>query len=185
MGETPDDIREEIEQTRARMGDTVEAIGYKADVKSRVSESVTDKKDALVGSISSGKNAVVGKADALVSRMGGVVPGGEQVKDGAAKVGVGKENPLGLAIVGAAIGFIAGTLLPKTTIEDEKLGQVSDQVTDTVKEAGQEALERGKSVAEDAVNAATDTVQERGQHEADAMADSLRDKAQHVAGTSN
>ena len=35
MGETPDDIREEIEETRARMGDTVEAIGYKADVKSR------------------------------------------------------------------------------------------------------------------------------------------------------
>jgi hypothetical protein len=174
MGETPDDIREEIEQTRARMGDTVEAIGYKADVKSRVSESIADKKDA-----------VVGKADALVARVGGVVPGSDQVKHGAAKVGVGKENPVGLAIVGAAAGFIAGTLLPKTTIEDEKLGQASDQVTDTVKEAGQEALVRGKAVVEDAVHAATDTVQERGQHEAEAMTDSLRDKAQQVAGTSN
>jgi hypothetical protein len=174
MGETPDDIREEIEETRARMGDTVEAIGYKADVKSRVSDSIADKKDA-----------VVGKADALVARVGGVVPGSDQVKHGAAKVGVGKENPVGLAIVGAAAGFIAGTLLPKTTIEDEKLGQASDQVTDTVKEAGQEALERGTSVVEDAVHAATDTVQERGQHEAEAMTDSLRDKAQQVAGTTN
>jgi hypothetical protein len=174
MGETPDDIREEIEETRARMGDTVEAIGYKADVKSRVSDSIADKKDA-----------VVGKADALVARVGGVVPGSDQVKHGAAKVGVGKENPVGLAIVGAAAGFIAGTLLPKTTIEDEKLGHASDQVTDTVKEAGQEALERGKSVVEDAVHAATDTVQERGQHEAEAMTDSLRDKAQQVAGTTN
>ena len=35
MGETPDQIRDEIEQTRDRMGDTAEAIGYKADVKSR------------------------------------------------------------------------------------------------------------------------------------------------------
>jgi hypothetical protein len=184
VGETPDDIREEIEETRARMGDTVEAIGYKADVKSRVRESVADRKDALVGSVSDGKDAVVGKADALVSRVGGIVPAGEHVKDGAAKVGVSKENPLGLAIVGAAVGFIAGTLLPKTTIEDEKLGQVSDQVTDKAKEAGQEALDRGKSVAKDAVQAATDTAQERGQHEAEAMTDSLRDKAQQVADSS-
>jgi hypothetical protein len=183
MGETPDEIREEIEQTRARMGDTVEAIGYKADVKSRVKESVADKKEAFVGSVSGGKDALVGKADALVSRVGGIVPAGEQVKDGAAKVGVSKENPLGLALVGAAVGFIVGTLLPKTTIEDEKLGQASDQVTDKVKEAGQEALDRGKSVAQDALQAATDTAQERGQHQAEAMTDSLRDKAQQVGGT--
>jgi len=184
MGETPDEIREDIEATRARMGDTVEAIGYKADVKSRMKETIADKKDSLVGSITGGKDAVVGKADSLVSRVGGIVPAGEQVKDGAAKVAVSKENPLGLAIVGAAAGFVLGTLLPKTSIEDEKLGQVSDQVTDKVKEAGQEALDRGKSVAQDAVQAATDIAQERGQHEADAMTDSLRDKAQQVAETS-
>ena len=35
MGEDPSDIREEIEATRAHMGDTVDALGYKADVKSR------------------------------------------------------------------------------------------------------------------------------------------------------
>jgi hypothetical protein len=185
MGETPDKIREDIEQTRARMGDTVEAIGYKADVKSRVKESIADKKHALVGSVSGGKDAVVGQADALVSRVGGIVPSGEHAKEGIAKVGVSKENPLGLAIVGAAVGFVAGTLLPKTTIEDEKLGQASDQVTDKVKEAGQEALDRGKSVAQDAIEAAGDTARERGQHEADAMTDSLRDKAQQVAGTSD
>jgi len=184
MGETPDDIREEIEETRSRMGETVEAIGYKADVKSRMKESVAEKKDSLVGSISGGKNAVVGKADSLVSRVGGVVPDGQQVKVGAAKVGVSKENPLGLAVAGAAVGFVLGTLLPKTAVEDEKLGQVSDQVTDKVKEASHEALDRGKSVAQDAIQAASDTAQENGQHQADAMSDSLRDKAQEIANTS-
>ena len=180
MGETPDDIREEIEETRARMGETVEAIGYKADVKSRMKESVSGKKDSLVGSISDGKNAIVGSADSLVSRVGGVVPDGQQIKGGAAKVGVSKENPLGLAVAGAAVGFVVGTLLPKTTVEDEKLGDVSDQVTDKVKEAGREALDRGKAVAQDAAQAATDTAQQRAQDEADAMQDSLRDKAQEV-----
>ena len=92
MGETPDDIREEIEATRERMGDTVEALGYKADVKSRVKDSVSNKKDSLVGAVSGGKDAVVGKADSMVSRVGGIVPDGEQVKGGAAKVGVSKEN---------------------------------------------------------------------------------------------
>jgi hypothetical protein len=181
MGETPDDIREEIEETRARMGDTVEAIGYKTDVKSRMKESVADKKDSLVGSMSDGKDAIVGKADALVSRVGGIVPDGHQVKGGAAKVGLSKENPLGLAVAGAAVGFVLGTLLPKTTVEDEKLGDLSDQVTEKAKEAGHEALDRGKSVAQDAIQTATDTAQERTHHEADAMAASLRDKVQDVA----
>jgi len=113
MGETPDDIRGEIENTRARMGDTVEAIGYKADVKSRMKESVSDKKDSLVGSVSGGKNAMVGKADALVARVGGIVPDASQVKDGAAKVGVSKENPLGLAVAGAAVGFRRGHASPE------------------------------------------------------------------------
>ena len=183
MGETPDDIRHEIEETRARMGDTVEAIGYKADVKSRVKESVAEKKDSLVGSISGGKDAVVGKADSLVARIGGVVPDGEQVKDGAAKVGVSKENPLGLALVGAAVGFVAGTLLPKTAVENEKLGEISDQVTDTMKEAGQEALDRGKTVAQDAVHAAAETAQERGKEQAGVMQESIGDKAREATQT--
>ena len=65
MGETPDHIREDIEETRARMGDTVEAIGYKADVKSRMKDTIGEKKDAVVGG-----------ADALVSRVSGAAPVG-------------------------------------------------------------------------------------------------------------
>jgi hypothetical protein len=184
MGETPDDIREEIEATRARMGDTVEAIGYKADVKTRVKESVSEKKESLMGSITGGKDAVVGKADSVVSKVGGIVPDSDQVAGAASKVGVSKENPLGLAVAGAAVGFVVGTLLPKTTVENEKLGELSDQVAHNVKEAGQEALERGKSVAQDAAEAAADTAQQRGKQEAESMQGSLRDKAQEVAKSS-
>src|SRR6476646_6593828 len=139
MGETPDHIREDIEETRARMGDTVEAIGYKADVKSRVKDSIVDKKDAVVGG-----------ADALVSRVSGAVPDRERVKSGARKVGVSKQNPLGRALAGAAAGFVAGTLLPSTDVEDERLGEVSDQVGEKAREAGQEALDRTKDVAREA-----------------------------------
>ena len=173
MGETPEDIRGEIENTRARMGDTVEAIGYKADVKSRVKDTIVQKKDAVVGG-----------ADSLVSRVSGVVPDRQQVKTGAQKVGVSKQNPLGLAIAGAAAGFVVGTLIPSTTVEDEHLGEMSDEVGEKAREAGQEALDRTKDVAREAVDSARETVQEKSGDQAEEMASSLRDKAQEV-GTSS
>jgi hypothetical protein len=173
MGETPNHIREDIEQTRARMGETVEAIGYKADVKSRVKDTIVQKKDAFVGS-----------ADSLVSRVSGIAPDRQTVKTGAQKVGVSKQNPLGLAIAGAAVGFVVGTLIPSTTVEDERLGDMSDQVGEKAREAGQEALDRTKSVAREAVDNARETVQERSGDEAEQLASSLRDKAQEV-GTSS
>jgi hypothetical protein len=151
------------------MGETVEAIGYKTDVKSRVRDNLVQKKDSVVGG-----------ADSLVSRVSGVVPDRQQVKTGAQKVGVSKQNPLGLSIAGAAVGFIAGTLIPSTTVEDERLGEMSDQVSEKAREAGQEALDRTKGVAREAVESARETVQERSGDEADQMASSLRDKAQEV-----
>ena len=35
MGQEPSQIREEIEETRAEMGDTVDALAHKTDVKGR------------------------------------------------------------------------------------------------------------------------------------------------------
>ena len=162
MGETSDHIREDIEQTRGRMGETVEAIGYKTDVKSRVKDNIAEKKDALV------------------SRFSGTMPDGERVKSGARKVGLSKQNPLGLGIAAVAAGFVVGTLLPSTSVEDERLGEMSDQVGEKAREAGQEALERGKDVAREAVDSAKQTAGERSGSEADEMASSLRDKAQEV-----
>jgi hypothetical protein len=62
---------------------------------------------------------------------------------------------------------LAGLAAPSTRVEDEKLGRVSDQVMDKVKETGQEALDRGKQVAQEVASSAADTAkqstQERGQ----------------------
>jgi len=162
VGETSDYIRQDIEETRERMGETVEAIGYKTDVKSRVKDSVTEKKDAMV------------------SRVTGAMPDRQQVQSGARKVGLSKQNPLGLGIAAAAAGFVVGTLLPSTSVEDERLGEVSDQVGEKAREAGQEALDRTKDVAREAVESARDTAGERSGDEAQQLASSLRDKAQEV-----
>src|SRR6266508_1440523 len=52
MGQEPDDIRQEIEQTRAEMSETVDAIGYKADVPSRAKEKVSEKVDNVKATVS-------------------------------------------------------------------------------------------------------------------------------------
>jgi hypothetical protein len=144
MGEEPGQIREEIEATRARMGDTVEALGYKADVPSRVSD----------------------KVGSVRERISGATPDGRQVKEGARQaMGVAQENPIGLAIGSVAVGFLAGMLVPSTRVEDEKIGPMADEMKERAKETGQEALERGKQVAQEAA----ETAKETGRQQAEEM----------------
>lgn len=160
MGKEPTEIREEIEQTRTEMGDTVEALGHKADVKGRAKDNIADKRDRLK------------------ERITGTAPDPEEVKQGAKRAaGVAQENPIGLAVGSIALGFVAGMLIPSTRVEDEKVGPAADQVKDSAKETGQEALERGKEVAQEAAQSAKETVQERGGEQAEQLRESAHAKA--------
>jgi gas vesicle protein len=195
MGEDPAAIRQDIEATRERMGDTVEAIGYKVDVPTRAKEAVTDKvegaksavsdtvgtvRSRVSGAASRARDAIGGTAD----RTGDAVPSGQDVKQTARRaVGVAQSNPLGLAIGAAALGFLAGMLAPSTRMEDEKLGPVADQVKQQAAEVGQEAVERGRQVAQQATQAATETARQTGREHAEQLADSAKDSTQEVRST--
>jgi len=165
MGEDPDRIRAEIEQTRAEMSETVDALGYKTDVKARAKDSIQDKKETVMGVASSAKERLVGAGQTV----GDATPDSEQVKRQARRAkSVAQENPLGLAVGAVAVGFLAGMLIPSTRVEDEKMGSLSDDVIERAKETGQEALERGKQVAQDA----TETAKESGREHADGLKES-------------
>jgi ElaB/YqjD/DUF883 family membrane-anchored ribosome-binding protein len=156
MGQDPGQIRNDIEETRARMGDTAEALGHKADVPGRAREAISDKVDSVKSTFSGAKDSV-----------SEATPSGDNVKQGARQaVGIAKENPLGLAIGATAVGFVAGLLIPSTKVEDERIGPMADQVKEQAKEKGQEAVDRGKHVAEQAA----ETVKEEGRQQAQEMA---------------
>ena len=181
MGQDPDAIRDEIGQTRAEMSETVEAVGYKADVPSRAKEAVSDKVESVKSKVSDtatrAKEAVTGTA----SRAGDATPSRGEVKQRTRQVaGMAKENPLGLAIGAAAIGFLAGLAVPSTRVEDEKLGPVADQVKDKVRETGQEAVDRGRQVAQDVASTAADTAKQSAQEHGQQLAGSARESAQDV-----
>lgn len=181
MGEDPTAIRDQIEETRERMGSTVDAIGYKADVPARTKESISDKVEG-----------VKAKLTGTTSRISDATPDTGDVKDaGRQAVGVVQENPLGLAIGAAAVGFLAGMLIPSTKIEDEQLGSVADQVKEQARQTGQEALERGKHVAQETAQTATESAkraasevssqaQETAQQQAQELKTSAQENAQEV-----
>ena len=53
MGKDPDAIEREIEERRERIGDRVDALTYKADVKSRGGDAISDKRDRVTGPVRS------------------------------------------------------------------------------------------------------------------------------------
>src|SRR5215213_7886936 len=174
MAERSEEIRQEIEHTREEMGETVDALGYKADVPGRAKGWVGDKKDAVVSTVSGAK-------DSMTSRVSDTTPDREQIKQRAGRAkDMAERNPLGLAVAGAAAGFIAGLFTPSTRMEDEKLGPMADQVKSSAKEAGQEAMERGKEVAQSAAQSAVDTAKEEGREQGDELTSSLQEKARDM-----
>jgi len=174
MGQDPSDIRAQIEETRARVGEEVDALSYKTDVPARVGDYVDEKKQAVKDKVVGVKAAVTGTAsgamDAVTETAASAVPSGQQVgrlKDTA------ERNPLGLAVGAAALGFVAGLLTPSTRVENEHMGEVSDRFIDAAKETAGDALERGKQVAHEAAETVKESSQEQGQK----LASSLQEQA--------
>jgi gas vesicle protein len=167
MGEDPSDIRAEIEETRARVGDQVDALSYKTDVPARVGDYVDEKKQAVKDTLTGAKDAVTGTASKAMPSRQQV----GRVKDTA------ERNPLGLAVGSAAVGFVAGLLIPSTRMEDQRMGEVSDRVVDAAKETAGDAVERGKKVALDAAESAKESGREQGQD----LASNLQERAQETS----
>jgi gas vesicle protein len=164
------------------MGDTVDALGYKADVPARAKDSVSGKVDSLKSKISG-----------VGSQVSDSTPDAGELKQGTLQaVGIVQENPLGLAIGAAAVGFLAGMLIPSTKIEDERIGPMADQVKEQAKQTGEEALQHGREIAQetaetagqkarDAVVEVKDKARESAQSHAQDLAESASESAQQVA----
>jgi Protein of unknown function (DUF3618) len=168
MGEDPGVIRAEIEQTRQRVGDEVDALSYKTDVPARTQDYIQDRTQAVRSKLADAKDTVTRP-----------LPDRRALRRGAAHLrDTAESNPLGLALGGVAVGFLVGTLLPQTRVENERMGEMSDRLMDATKETASEALDRGKQVAQDAVGAAVDTAKESGREQGQELTSTLQERAQ-------
>lgn len=93
---TPEEIEADIEQTREELGDTVEALAAKTDVKGRAKAKVEDTKEAISEKVSgigdSAKQATPESASAGAQQAAAAV----------------RENPEYAALAGA---FLAGVFV--------------------------------------------------------------------------
>jgi hypothetical protein len=93
----PEQIQAEIDATREELGDTVAAVGAKADVKGQAREKVAEV-----------KQTVQAKKDALLTKAKSSSP--DSASSGAQQLkGKAQENPLPFAVGGALlVGFMLG-----------------------------------------------------------------------------
>ncbi|HEX3833045.1 MAG TPA: DUF3618 domain-containing protein [Solirubrobacteraceae bacterium] len=64
---TTEDVRAEIEQTRAELGDTVEALAAKTDVKSQAKRAATNARTTVSDKAAEARHAVLGKKQDAVT----------------------------------------------------------------------------------------------------------------------
>ena len=185
MVEKSDVIRDDIERTRSEMGETLDALEYKANVPKRTKGWMATKRDSVFGACGSAVSRVSGATDSMISKVSGATPSTGDIQAGAGRVkGSAERNPLALTLAGAAAGFVAGLFAPSTRVEDEKLGPAADQVKSQAADAGQEALEHGKEVAKAAAQSAAETARHEGRQHGEELSSSLQDKARDVTPSS-
>jgi gas vesicle protein len=100
-------------------------------------------------------------------------------------VGVAQQNPLGLAIGAAAVGFLVGMLIPATEIEDQRIGPVADQLKSQARQSGQGAIEQGKQVAQETAQVAVAKAQDVAGDIGESLQDVAQDAGQQAQETAN
>ena len=117
----------------------------------------------------------------MISRVSGATPSSGDMRDGAGRFkDTAERNPLGLALAGAAAGFVAGIFAPSTTLEDEKFGPISDEMKSHAADLGGEALEHGKQVAQAATESAVETAKQEGKKHGEELSTSVHDKTREA-----
>lgn len=99
MSSDPEQLEREIEQTREQLGDTVEALAEKADVKRQAKRKLDET-----------KATVTEKADDLLGKAKEVTPDDASAAAVAA-TDKARSNPVPVAAIGAfAVGFLVGRI---------------------------------------------------------------------------
>ena len=134
MGEDPNLIRADIERTRAEMGDTVDALGYKADVKTRAKE-----------------------------KLSRATPDGRQMKRAANTAQENPLGlAIGGIAVGFLVGLAVPSTRVEDEKIGPMADQVKDQIRETGQEAVERGKDVAQQAAETAKEAGREHAQEMG-----------------------
>ena len=124
-----------------------------ADAASAVGDRASDAASAVGDAAGGAASAMTGAVSDAAETVKEAAPSRQQLKRGAHRIGeLAQDSPLGLALTGACVGFLAGMLLPTTTV-DEKIAPYAEQVVDRARDAGHTAVEQGRQAMQKAAPA--------------------------------
>jgi hypothetical protein len=165
------------------MGDTIDALGYKADVPARAKDKVTGTVDRARESVAGTMDSLKGVVTGTAASVKDATPDATQVAGQAQQAaGIAQRNPLGLAVGSVAAGFLIGMILPATRMEDERVGAIADDVKEHVSEVGQEAVDHGKQVAKEVASSAAETVGQSAAEHGEELRETAQAHAHAVTG---
>lgn len=172
MSTDPDEIRAQIEATRAGLSQDVNELGDKVNPANIVQRQRDKVVDTVKGSVRGVKDHIMGSADEVKSSTGTAVSTAADAVAGApGKVArQAKGNPMAAGLIAFGAGVLLSALIPASKKEAQAAAALKEQaqpllgqLTSTVKEAAghlqepaQQALESVKSAATDAVSAVKD-----------------------------
>lgn len=198
MTQDPDQIRADIERTRAELSADVDTLNEKvnpryvaqrttAQVKGRARGMKDSVKDKVMGSMPSGGSGgsssdpglgdkVKGQASSAQSSVGGAASNmGDRASGAPDEVRARAEgNPLAAGLIAFGLGWLASSLLPATDAEQRAATQLKDKALE-YKEPVQEHV---KSVGQEVA----DNLREPAQQAAESVRSSAQDAADNVKG---
>ena len=146
MGQSPEELNSQIEETRARMSSDVDALQDKVSPAAIVER----RKEAARHRLSSVKDRVMGAAqsagDSLPSPSGaasGVQASASSAVSGAQDRVQG--SPLGAGLVAFGAGLVIASLFPASKVEAD----AAHRVVETAKDKGQPLMEDAKAAGQD------------------------------------
>lgn len=207
MSDNPDEIRAEIERTRANLSDNVNELVDEANPKNiakrkvnRVKEATVGVKDKIMGSASdaghSTHSAVSDKVSSASSTVSGAASSAQsRVSDAASSVSGAvssapqqarrktEGNPLAAGLVAFGAGLLISSLIPSSEREQEAARGVKENlepVKEKVTEVAKETAGSLKEPLQDAAESVKSTAQEAAQNVKEESASAASDVKQEA-----
>jgi ElaB/YqjD/DUF883 family membrane-anchored ribosome-binding protein len=196
MGNSTDQLRREIEHTRADLGETLDAIGDRVSPGRMIER----RKNRFVGSVRAVRDRVMGTAAdagrtfedtgrAIADTAGDAVGSLRETPDALRHQAQG--NPLAAGAVAFGFGVLAASMIPPSQREKQATEQLMDKagepLRDELKHAGQEMAEHLKEPAREALEGVRqtategrDVITETARQAVDETRDTVREEADEI-----
>jgi hypothetical protein len=180
----PEEIRAEIERTRASLSDNVDELAESAKPKNvakrqvdKVKDAAGGVKDRVMGAASDTADTVAGKASSLAGQAGDAA-GNVDLK------GRTQGNPLAAGLIAFGAGLLISSLIPSSQKEQRAVSNLQDKAAplqEKAKEAAQEVAGNLKEPVQEAAQSVKQTAAEGAERVKDEGSSAAEDVKGQVA----